>query len=415
MGTHVRTVWSWRWPRLRRSRRAMSGSTQTCPAPIPPVNDVAEPVHDGQRLLQAARRAQVGLDQRRRRRQGRQVDLGRRALRREQLPRSRRPARSRTSPTVLKFDDDRQAGDSASARPADLPARHPRRPRRQHLGDRRPGQRAARRRAARRRPAAQAAGRPVRRRAAGGRRRGGAPTLRQPPRADGAATKGHQVFKFSPDGKVLMTLGKPGGAIAPGDCCFQPNDVITAPDGKFIFVVRRARQHAGWTAQVLKFDEDRQVHQGVGQVGQRRRRVRSAARAGVRLEGAAVSSATATTTASRSSIRTASSSTSWYQFSRPSGIYIDKNDNLYVADSESKSVSRNHQDWKRGIRIGSLKDRTRSGLHPRSGRERHRHQRRRRRRRSTRRATSTAPRSARSASTSTSRSKPHRLPMLIAH
>ena len=45
-----------------------------------------------------------------------------------------------------------------------------------------------------------------------------------------------------------------------------------------------------------------------------------------------------------------------YQFSRPSGIYIDRNDNLYVADSESKSVSRNHQDWLRGIRIGSLKD-----------------------------------------------------------
>jgi len=48
-----------------------------------------------------------------------------------------------------------------------------------------------------------------------------------------------------------------------------------------------------------------------------------------------------------------------YQFSRPSGIYIDKNDNLYVADSESKSVSRNHQDWLRGIRIGSLKDKDR--------------------------------------------------------
>ena len=46
----------------------------------------------------------------------------------------------------------------------------------------------------------------------------------------------------------------------------------------------------------------------------------------------------------------------WYQFSRPSGIYIDKNDILYVADSESKSVSRNHQDWNRGIRIGSAKD-----------------------------------------------------------
>jgi sugar lactone lactonase YvrE len=46
----------------------------------------------------------------------------------------------------------------------------------------------------------------------------------------------------------------------------------------------------------------------------------------------------------------------WKQFSRPSGIYIDKNDNIYVADSESESVSRNHDGWKRGIRIGSAKD-----------------------------------------------------------
>ena len=46
----------------------------------------------------------------------------------------------------------------------------------------------------------------------------------------------------------------------------------------------------------------------------------------------------------------------WPQFSRPSGVYIDKNDILYVADSESMSVSRNHDGWKRGIRIGSTKD-----------------------------------------------------------
>ena len=44
------------------------------------------------------------------------------------------------------------------------------------------------------------------------------------------------------------------------------------------------------------------------------------------------------------------------QFSRPSGIFIDKKDILYVADSESESVSRNHDGWKRGIRYGSIKD-----------------------------------------------------------
>ncbi|HYB54110.1 MAG TPA: hypothetical protein VEG84_09605, partial [Thermoanaerobaculia bacterium] len=53
----------------------------------------------------------------------------------------------------------------------------------------------------------------------------------------------------------------------------------------------------------------------------------------------------------------------WAQFSRPSGIYIDRNDVIYVADSESESISRNagmhgHEGWKRGIRIGSAKDGT---------------------------------------------------------
>ena len=46
----------------------------------------------------------------------------------------------------------------------------------------------------------------------------------------------------------------------------------------------------------------------------------------------------------------------WLAFSRPSGIYIDKQDNIYVADSESESVSRNHNGWKRGIRIGRTSD-----------------------------------------------------------
>jgi hypothetical protein len=46
----------------------------------------------------------------------------------------------------------------------------------------------------------------------------------------------------------------------------------------------------------------------------------------------------------------------WMQFSRPSSIVIGEDETLYVADSESESVSKNHDGWKRGIRIGSLKD-----------------------------------------------------------
>src|SRR6516225_4704214 len=48
----------------------------------------------------------------------------------------------------------------------------------------------------------------------------------------------------------------------------------------------------------------------------------------------------------------------WLQFSRPSGVYIDKLDVIYVADSESGSVNPAHGAWKRGIRIGSAKDGT---------------------------------------------------------
>ena len=49
----------------------------------------------------------------------------------------------------------------------------------------------------------------------------------------------------------------------------------------------------------------------------------------------------------------------WKQFGRPSGIYIDKNDVIYVADSESREGKPGYgynPGWKRGIRIGSAKD-----------------------------------------------------------
>jgi sugar lactone lactonase YvrE len=46
----------------------------------------------------------------------------------------------------------------------------------------------------------------------------------------------------------------------------------------------------------------------------------------------------------------------WEQYSRISGLWIDKNDMLYAADSESGSVEPKRPDWKRGIRIGSVVD-----------------------------------------------------------
>ena len=46
------------------------------------------------------------------------------------------------------------------------------------------------------------------------------------------------------------------------------------------------------------------------------------------------------------------------QFGRPSGIVIDRNDILYVSDSESKNKEGygHNPGWKRGVRIGSVTD-----------------------------------------------------------
>ena len=43
----------------------------------------------------------------------------------------------------------------------------------------------------------------------------------------------------------------------------------------------------------------------------------------------------------------------WQQFGRPSGVYIDHTDTIYVADSESWGPD--NPGWKKGIRVGSAK------------------------------------------------------------
>jgi DNA-binding beta-propeller fold protein YncE len=65
--------------------------------------------------------------------------------------------------------------------------------------------------------------------------------------------KGQQVFKMSPDGKVLMTLGKAGVAGAGPDAFNGPSGVAIAANGD-IFV---ADGHGGDTnARVVKFSKD---------------------------------------------------------------------------------------------------------------------------------------------------------------
>jgi hypothetical protein len=187
---------------------------------------------------------------------------------------------------------------------------------------------------------------------------------------NGAAPgKGHQVLKFSPDGKLLMSLGKPGVA-GPGlDEFDQPTEVAFGLSGE-IYV---ADGHGGGgmatgNARIMKFDRSGKFLKTWGKKGMgpgefdvphtlavdSRGRVIVGDRQNNRLQ---VFDAEGRFLAQ------------WFQFGRASGMYIDRNDVLYVADSESRDGRTNTGQYalpqtgygfnagaRRGIRIGSARD-----------------------------------------------------------
>jgi len=169
----------------------------------------------------------------------------------------------------------------------------------------------------------------------------------------GKEGRGHQVFKFSSEGKILMTLGTAGVAGSPPNAFNQPNAVAFAPNGD-IFVSEGHGGEAG--NMIVKFSKDGKFIKAWGKKGiapgefdlphclafDSKGRLLVGDRNNNRIQvfdqdGNFIEQFT--------------------QFSRPSGIAIDKDDVIYVADSESESVSKNHFGWKRGIRVGSIHDR----------------------------------------------------------
>ena len=169
------------------------------------------------------------------------------------------------------------------------------------------------------------------------------------------STKGHQVMKFSPDGKLLLTLGKSGGGREP-EYFWQPNAVVTAPNGD-IFVAEGHSNAANATARILKFDKNGKFIRSWGRRGQS-----GAADELLQPHALAFDSRGRLFVADRSNVRVLvldqnfNHLATWYQFSRPSGIFIDKNDVIYVADAESGGVDTTRKAWRRGIRIGSARD-----------------------------------------------------------
>jgi len=174
-------------------------------------------------------------------------------------------------------------------------------------------------------------------------------------RGDEEVGVGHQVHKFSPDGELLMSLGQAGKAGSGKYEFDQPCDVLVAPNGD-IFVAdgHHRRGQEGPNNRVVKYNSKGEYIMEFGGLG---------AEFGEMNEphGLAMDSQGRLFVADRYNDRVQIFTqdgefiNSWRQFGRPSGVYIDNNDILYVGDSESNSGGTRNPGWDRGIRIGSAK------------------------------------------------------------
>ena len=167
---------------------------------------------------------------------------------------------------------------------------------------------------------------------------------------------GHQVFKFSPEGEVLLTLGVAGepGSDPEGVHLNEPCDVITwGPTGDIFVSDGHSGQNpdppAGRTGRILKYDSDGNFIKQWGEIGFRPGQFRTPHAVEFDSQGRLF-------VADRGNHRIQIFSQDgelldiYHQFSRISGLYITADDTLYAIDSESSEG--NHYGWKTGIRIG---------------------------------------------------------------
>jgi virginiamycin B lyase len=210
--------------------------------------------------------------------------------------------------------------------------------------------------------------------------------------------KGNQVTKLSPDGKVLLTLGKPGVKGGSPENFMGPVGIVTAPNGD-IFVTdghftepdgggrNMAGEFFNWDAgtrevthsRVAKFSKDGKFIKQWGRTG-------SGPGEFYVPHGIAMDSQGRIFVADRGNNRLQIFDQEgklldiWTQFGKPCDVSIDANDTIYVVDSDSNSnlktwkystlgkaselfqvprlvdVGSPNPDFTQGIRIGSAKD-----------------------------------------------------------
>lgn len=159
---------------------------------------------------------------------------------------------------------------------------------------------------------------------------------------------GHQVFKFSPQGEVLMTLGEAGVA---GDGPYHfdsPSDVVTAPNGD-IFVVDGHNQTGN--NRIVHYSADGTFIKDFGETGHGPGQLYGP-------HAIAMDAMGRLFVADRQNMRIVifdqdgNYINRWTQFGMPSDIAIDDNGKIYVADSESDMTQ--NPGWEKGIRIGDV-------------------------------------------------------------
>ena len=159
--------------------------------------------------------------------------------------------------------------------------------------------------------------------------------------------RGQQVFKFSPEGKILLTLGKAGVAGNGPDAFDQPTDVAVARNGD-IFVT----DGHGKNDRVVKFSKDGRFIKSWGHTGKAPGEFNQPHTIAIDSQGRVF-------VGDRSNSRLqifdqeGTFIAAWTQFGRPSGIHIAPDDTLYVTDSQTNA--RTNPGKKRGIFIGSAK------------------------------------------------------------
>jgi DNA-binding beta-propeller fold protein YncE len=158
--------------------------------------------------------------------------------------------------------------------------------------------------------------------------------------------RGHQVVKFSPTGEVLMVLGTPGESGSGNNQFTSPADVVIGNNGD-IFIADGHNENGN--NRVVKFDHNGQFIKSWGRTGYAPGEFRV-------LHTIAIDQRGRVFVGDRSNNRIQLFDqdgifiSQWLQFGRPSGVFFDQHDNIYVADSESDDVQ--NPGWEMGIRIG---------------------------------------------------------------